>query len=145
MLTSTAVAAGRVEETAPAKINLALHVTGKRGDGYHLLDSLVTFAEDGDELSFQAAEADRLTVSGRFGSLLAGPDPAAGDNLVIKARDLLRAALDQSGQSHGPVAITLEKNLPVASGIGGGSADAASGRSFNRWICRAIRWSCSTR
>lgn len=116
----------RVEETAPAKINLALHVTGQRSDGYHLLDSLVTFAEDGDELSFVAAETDSLTLSGRFGPALA-LDPAGQDgNLVLRARDLLRAALEEAGQRNGPVAITLDKNLPIASGIGGGSADAAA-------------------
>ncbi|RKE85939.1 4-(cytidine 5'-diphospho)-2-C-methyl-D-erythritol kinase [Rhizobium sp. AG855] len=116
----------KVEETAPAKINLALHVTGQRSDGYHLLDSLVTFAEDGDELTFAPAEVDSLTLSGRFGSVLA-LDPAGQDgNLVLRARDLLRSVLDETGQSHGPVAITLDKNLPIASGIGGGSADAAA-------------------
>jgi 4-diphosphocytidyl-2-C-methyl-D-erythritol kinase len=116
----------RVEETAPAKINLALHVTGQRGDGYHLLDTLVTFAADGDELSFVAADADTLTLSGRFGPVLS-LDPVGQDgNLVLRARDLLRTALDETGQTYGPVAITLEKNLPIASGIGGGSADAAA-------------------
>ncbi len=116
----------RVEETAPAKINLALHVTGQRSDGYHLIDSLVTFAEDGDELTFVAAEADSLTLSGRFGPVLA-LDPAGQDgNLVLRARDLLRVALDETGQRHGPVTITLDKTLPIASGIGGGSADAAA-------------------
>lgn len=116
----------RVEETAPAKINLALHVTGQRADGYHLIDSLVTFAEDGDELRFVAADVDSLTLSGRFGPVLS-LDPAGADgNLVLRARDLLRLALDETGQSHGPVAITLDKNLPIASGIGGGSADAAA-------------------
>ncbi|MDH4441731.1 MAG: 4-(cytidine 5'-diphospho)-2-C-methyl-D-erythritol kinase [Rhizobium sp.] len=115
-----------VEETAPAKINLALHVTGQRSDGYHLLDSLVTFAVDGDELTFVAAEADSLTLSGRFGPVLA-LDPAGQDgNLVLRARDVLREALDETGQAYGPVAITLDKTLPVASGIGGGSADAAA-------------------
>ena len=126
MTSSIAVLAGRVEETASAKINLALHVTGRREDGYHLLDTLVTFAEDGDELSFEAAAADSLAISGRFGPLLSGSNAGEADNLIIKARDLLRAALDDTGQHHGPVAITLEKNLPVASGIGGGSADAAA-------------------
>jgi hypothetical protein len=60
----------RVVETAPAKINLALHVTGRRFDGYHLLDSLVTFAEDGDELVFEASDSDSFRVIGRFGSEL---------------------------------------------------------------------------
>lgn len=111
----------RIVETAPAKINLALHVTGRRDDGYHLLDSLVTFAEDGDELTFETAERDSFRIVGRFGAELS-PD----DNLVLKARDLLRAALDDLGLAHGPIAITLDKSLPIASGIGGGSADAAA-------------------
>lgn len=111
----------RIVETAPAKINLALHVTGRRDDGYHLLDSLVTFAEDGDELAFETAERDSFRVVGRFGAEL-----SRDDNLVLKARDLLRAALDSRGLPHGPVAITLDKSLPIASGIGGGSADAAA-------------------
>ena len=111
----------RVVETAPAKINLALHVTGRRDDGYHLLDSLVTFAEDGDELVFETSDSDSFLVIGRFGSEL-----SEDDNLVLKARDLLRAALDKNAQPHGPVSITLDKSLPIASGIGGGSADAAA-------------------
>lgn len=111
----------RIVETAPAKINLALHVTGRRDDGYHLIDSLVTFAEDGDELMFEPADADRFFIEGRFAGGLSGDD-----NLVVKARDLLRAALDAHGRPHGPVSILLDKNLPIASGIGGGSADAAA-------------------
>ncbi|MCJ8237615.1 4-(cytidine 5'-diphospho)-2-C-methyl-D-erythritol kinase [Peteryoungia algae] len=111
----------RVIETAPAKINLALHVTGRRADGYHLLDSLVTFAEDGDELAFEASQKDEFRLLGRFGGELSGDD-----NMVLKARDLLRAALADAGQPHGPVSITLDKSLPIASGIGGGSADAAA-------------------
>ncbi len=111
----------RIVETAPAKINLALHVTGRRDDGYHLLDSLVTFAEDGDELTLETAEQDGFIVSGRFGSGL-----SSEDNLVLRARDLLRAALAEYGEPYGPVCITLDKSLPIASGIGGGSADAAA-------------------
>ena len=111
----------RIVETAPAKINLALHVTGRRDDGYHLLDSLVTFAEDGDELIFEASDTDRFRVIGRFGGEL-----SSDDNLVLKARDLLRTALAGAGQPSGPVSITLDKSLPIASGIGGGSADAAA-------------------
>jgi 4-diphosphocytidyl-2-C-methyl-D-erythritol kinase len=111
----------RIVETAPAKINLALHVTGRRDDGYHLLDSLVTFAEDGDELVFETADSDSFRVVGRFGTEL-----SQDDNLVLKARDLLRAAHDAQGQPYGQVAITLDKSLPIASGIGGGSADAAA-------------------
>ncbi len=109
-------------EVARAKINLALHVTGRRADGYHLLDSLVTFCETGDRLEIFAADEDRFSVSGRFAAALGEPC----DNLVLKARDSLRRRLGASGIAGGPVAIHLEKNLPVASGIGGGSADAAA-------------------
>lgn len=109
-----------IVELAPAKINLALHVTGQRPDGYHLLESVVTFAAIGDRLTFSSATADEFTVSGRFSAPLLG-NP--GDNLVLRARDRLRAALAAPTP---PVSIHLEKNLPVASGIGGGSADAAA-------------------
>ncbi|MEZ2129378.1 MULTISPECIES: 4-(cytidine 5'-diphospho)-2-C-methyl-D-erythritol kinase [unclassified Sinorhizobium] len=111
-----------VTENAFAKINLALHVTGRRADGYHLLDMLVTFAEHGDRLGFSASGDDGLSLSGRFASRL-----SVGDgNLVVKARDLLRDAVVAAGQTAAPVHIHLEKNLPIASGIGGGSADAAA-------------------
>lgn len=113
-------------EAAPAKINLALHVTGQRTDGYHLLDSIVAFAGHGDRLTFSAAERDSFNLGGRFGPLLSAEAEGKDGNLVLKARDLLREALAAEGQPAGPVAITLEKNLPVASGIGGGSADAAA-------------------
>ncbi|WP_010069172.1 4-(cytidine 5'-diphospho)-2-C-methyl-D-erythritol kinase [Rhizobium sp. CIAT894] len=109
-----------VTEEARAKINLALHVTGQRADGYHLLDMLVTFADCGDRLSFLPAQVDAFTLSGRFGETLAGD---GGTNLVLRARDLLREVV---GALAFPVHIHLEKNLPVASGIGGGSADAAA-------------------
>lgn len=111
-----------VIEAAPAKINLALHVVGERGDGYHLLDSLVTFTAFGDRIALSPAKEDRFTLSGRFSATLA----AENDNLVTRARDRLRAALETTGQSAPPVHIHLEKNLPIASGIGGGSADAAA-------------------
>ncbi|MGR9237756.1 4-(cytidine 5'-diphospho)-2-C-methyl-D-erythritol kinase [Rhizobium leguminosarum] len=109
-----------ISEEARAKINLALHVTGQRPDGYHLLDMLVTFADHGDRLDFMRSPTDEFTLSGRFGETLAGD---GGTNLVLKARDLLREAI---GPLAFPVRIQLEKNLPVASGIGGGSADAAA-------------------
>ncbi|KPH10081.1 4-(cytidine 5'-diphospho)-2-C-methyl-D-erythritol kinase [Rhizobium acidisoli] len=109
-----------VTEEARAKINLALHVTGQRADGYHLLDMLVTFADCGDRLGFLPAQTDAFTLSGRFGEMLAGD---GGTNLVLRARDLLR---EQFGALAFPVHIHLQKNLPVASGIGGGSADAAA-------------------
>ncbi|CDZ69170.1 4-(cytidine 5'-diphospho)-2-C-methyl-D-erythritol kinase [Neorhizobium galegae bv. orientalis] len=113
-------------ELAPAKINLALHVTGQRADGYHRLESIVTFADTGDRLYFREADADDLSVSGRFASLLPTSAEGKKGNLVLKARDLLRTALEDKGVSTPPVAIHLEKNLPVAAGIGGGSADAAA-------------------
>ncbi|MDX3972745.1 4-(cytidine 5'-diphospho)-2-C-methyl-D-erythritol kinase [Shinella sp.] len=111
-----------VLERAPAKINLALAVVGQREDGYHLLESLVTFTAYGDRIGLSRAAEDCFTLSGRFGDALA----ADGDNLVIRARDRLRAALERLGPAAPPVHIHLEKNLPIASGIGGGSADAAA-------------------
>ncbi|HTO29817.1 MAG TPA: 4-(cytidine 5'-diphospho)-2-C-methyl-D-erythritol kinase [Pararhizobium sp.] len=112
---------------APAKINLALHVVGLREDGYHLLDSLVTFADAGDRIGFSISDPDRFTISGRFArDLPAAEDASADSNLVLKARDLLRAHLSETGIPTGPVHLHLEKNLPVSSGIGGGSADAAA-------------------
>lgn len=117
---------GQIEEFAAAKINLALHVTGQRLDGYHLVDSLVAFADAGDRLTFGPSDEDRFTVSGRFGgSLPLDSEPKTG-NLVLRARDALRAHASGLGNSTPPVHIHLEKNLPVASGIGGGSADAAA-------------------
>ena len=112
----------RIVETAWAKINLALHVTGQREDGYHLIDSLVTFADFGDMLSITSSEADSISIDGEFGNALA----ADRDNLVAKARDHLRRRAESAGHAAQPVSIHLLKNLPVASGIGGGSADAAA-------------------
>lgn len=103
---------------APAKINLALHVTGRRPDGYHELDTLVAFAGIGDRLTARPGAEDRFLLSGPFGRHLdAGPG-----NLVLRARD----ALARQVPGRPAVEIGLEKNLPVASGIGGGSADAAA-------------------
>lgn len=99
-------------EVAPAKINLALHVTGRRDDGYHLLDSLVVFAGDGDRVTVTRAPAPSLRVSGPF----AAEVPSGPGNLCLRAAALAGAS----------VAIHLDKRLPVASGIGGGSADAAA-------------------
>lgn len=110
-------------ELAPAKINLALHVVGQREDGYHLLESIVAFADIGDRLTFTASGEDGLTFSGQFAAALAS-DP--GDNLVAHARDRLRSVIQRLGGEAPAVSIHLEKNLPVASGIGGGSADAAA-------------------
>lgn len=102
------------EAFAAAKINLTLHVTGQRADGYHLLDSLVVFAETGDTIRAEPAEALSLTITGPQAAAL----PVGDDNLVLRAARLV-------GQGRG-AAITLEKRLPIASGIGGGSADAAA-------------------
>lgn len=105
---------------APAKINLALHVVGRRADGYHLIESLVAFAALGDRVTVDAADADDFSISGPYAGQLLG----ASSNLVLQARDLLRRRHPKKAAA--PVAIRLEKNLPVASGIGGGSSDAAA-------------------
>ncbi|MBW0365581.1 4-(cytidine 5'-diphospho)-2-C-methyl-D-erythritol kinase [Ensifer adhaerens] len=120
------IAGFALTRAAPAKINLALHVVGQRADGHHLLESLVTFADRGDRIGLLPADADRFTVSGAFAAALP-MDAGAGGNLVLKARDLLRAELQAlDPDTAGPVHLHLEKNLPLASGIGGGSADAAA-------------------
>lgn len=105
-------------EAAPAKINLFLHVTGKRADGYHLLDSLVAFAGIGDRLTAEPADTLSLRVVGPFAAGLDGE----ADNLVLRAA----RALADAARIVPRGALVLEKNLPVASGIGGGSADAAA-------------------
>jgi len=112
-----------VIEDAPAKINLALHVTGQRSDGYHLLDMLVTFTRHGDRLQFTPAQQNEFEISGRFAEALGD---SRDDNLVLKARDFLRDAIAREGGSTPSVRIQLQKSLPIASGIGGGSADAAA-------------------
>jgi 4-diphosphocytidyl-2-C-methyl-D-erythritol kinase len=105
-------------EFAPAKVNLHLHLLGRRADGYHLLDSLVVFARAGDTVHARDAEDLSLSISGPFsGDLSAEPD-----NLVLRAA---RALAREAGITP-RAALTLEKRLPVASGIGGGSADAAA-------------------
>ncbi|NNE24920.1 MAG: 4-(cytidine 5'-diphospho)-2-C-methyl-D-erythritol kinase [Rhizobiales bacterium] len=105
-------------ETARAKINLALHVTARRGDGYHELDSLVAFAAIGDELTITPASRTTLQITGPFAAQLTGAD----GNIVLDAVEAMRQAWPHQ---FAPVAISLTKKLPVASGIGGGSADAA--------------------
>ncbi|HEV7310456.1 4-(cytidine 5'-diphospho)-2-C-methyl-D-erythritol kinase [Ensifer sp.] len=122
-----AIAGFALTRAAPAKINLALHVVGQRADGHHLLESLVTFADRGDRIGLAPAAEDRFTVSGPFAAELPRDADAQGSNLVLKARDSLRAELQSRGlATAGPVHLHLEKNLPLASGIGGGSADAAA-------------------
>lgn len=112
-----------VRISAPAKINLYLHVIGRRDTGYHDLDSLVMFATEGDSLTvapLPGADGPRLTVDGPFAASLAAEPPAG--NLVVKAALALAKHLGRPPA----VAITLTKRLPIASGIGGGSADAAA-------------------
>ncbi len=105
---------------APAKVNLALHVTGRRDDGYHLLDTLAVFTRFGDRIGIAPSKDDSLAVGGKY----AFGVPGDGSNLVLRARDALRGRFDL--EKCPPVAIELEKNLPVASGVGGGSSDAAA-------------------
>ena len=103
---------------ARAKVNLYLHITGRRADGYHLLDSLIVFADTGDEIALAPADQLSLTIDGPFAAGLG----TGSDNLVLRAAQALQ---DVTGR-RGGAAICLTKNLPVASGIGGGSADAAA-------------------
>ena len=110
--------AATVTETARAKINLFLHVTGRRDDGYHLLDSLVAFAEAGDVVTASGAEDLRLDLDGP----MAGHLPAEGDNIVLRAARALAAGAALPARAR----LRLTKTLPVAAGIGGGSADAAA-------------------
>lgn len=108
----------KVEAFAPAKVNLTLHVTGQREDGYHQLDSLVVFADVGDRLSATIGPELRLNVSGPF----AAGVPTDHTNLVMRAAEALRNARELTQGA----TITLEKHLPNAAGIGGGSSDAAA-------------------
>jgi 4-diphosphocytidyl-2-C-methyl-D-erythritol kinase len=113
----------RLGRRAPAKLNLYLHLTGRRADGYHLIDSLFAFADVGDEIEVAADPTLSLVVDGPFAAAI---DGAADDNLVLRAARAL-AAVVQAREGIAPGArICLVKNLPVAAGIGGGSADAAA-------------------
>ena len=103
-----------IEVLAPAKINLTLHVTGQRTDGYHELDSLVVFTDVGDRLTLKEEDELNVEISGPFALKLDLSD----DNLVMRAARLMA--------SKKGARIKLEKNLPVSSGIGGGSSDAAA-------------------
>lgn len=104
----------QVTEFAPSKVNLTLHVTGQRDDGYHLLDSLVVFCGIGDRLHASVANTLSLTLEGPF----ARDVPTNTDNVVMRAAKQFAGGMG--------VAFTLKKHLPPASGIGGGSADAAA-------------------
>jgi 4-diphosphocytidyl-2-C-methyl-D-erythritol kinase len=105
-------------EIAPAKLNLALHVRGKLPDGRHAIETVFAFCTDGDRLSGEPADELPLRVTGPF----AGDLSRADDNLVTRAA---KALAEAAGVTEG-VVLTLDKRLPVASGIGGGSADAAA-------------------
>lgn len=109
--------AAPAREIAPAKLNLALHVRGRLPDGRHAIETLFAFCIDGDCLSAEPADDLSLEISGPFASDLAG-----ADNLAMRAAEALRSA---AGATSG-AALQLKKNLPVASGLGGGSADAAA-------------------
>ncbi len=109
----------RVKVFAPAKLNLFLHVGDRRADGYHALQSLVAFAETGDALHLEASSDLTLTVSGPFGAQI----PRGDGNLVLKAARALAAEVSDTPLG---ASIVLEKNLPVAAGLGGGSSDAAA-------------------
>jgi len=115
-----------LERTAHAKINLALHVTGQRPDGYHLLDSLVVFTEFGDQIRVDNADNALSLVSLSIEGPFAAELEAGANNLVSRAALALGYAVTEKSGKPEPVTIRLEKNLPVASGIGGGSADAAT-------------------
>jgi 4-diphosphocytidyl-2-C-methyl-D-erythritol kinase len=107
-----------VEELAHAKINLDLYVTGRRADGYHELDSLTAFAAFGDRLALSEHDRLELELTGPF----AGPLAAEPDNLVLRAARRLAACAGRKAA----VRIMLDKRIPVAAGLGGGSADAAA-------------------
>jgi 4-diphosphocytidyl-2-C-methyl-D-erythritol kinase len=110
------VVAGSVCETARAKVNLTLHIKGKRSDGYHELESLVVFADVCDELVFTAVSEDGLSLEGPFAGLV------DGENLVLKAKRAVASWLGVAISGH----FRLKKNIPVAAGLGGGSSDAAA-------------------
>jgi len=115
-----------IERIAHAKVNLALHVTGQREDGYHLLDSLVVFTEFGDGLSVSKSNNPSSLVSLKIdGPFSEGLDNGA-NNLVSRAALSLGYEITKRSGKPTPVEIRLTKNLPIASGIGGGSADAAA-------------------
>lgn len=104
-------------QTGFAKLNLALHVRERMPDGYHRIETVFAFSEDGDELSAEQSDGIALSVSGQFGAAL-----LAKDNLVVRAARLMQK---HSGTGRG-ASLHLIKHLPVASGLGGGSADAAA-------------------
>lgn len=129
--------ASYLQVAAPAKINLTLRVTGKRSDGYHLLDSLVAFADIGDTIEASEASGFSFEVVGPFARAFSSREldsSEASDNIVVRAAFALARAEGRAPH----VSIRLTKNLPLASGLGGGSADAAA-------VIRALQtlWGCS--
>ncbi len=114
------VNAGVGARLAPAKVNLALHVVGRRPDGYHELESLAVFTRFGDRIEAAPADGDELVVTGKYAAAV----PLDDGNLIVRAREALRGCFGAAATP--PVRISLEKNLPVASGVGGGSSDAAA-------------------
>ncbi|WP_188911438.1 4-(cytidine 5'-diphospho)-2-C-methyl-D-erythritol kinase [Aureimonas endophytica] len=113
---------------APAKVNLALHVTGRRPDGYHILSSLVAFASGaaGDRLTARSAAEDALDLTGPFAAALAASLPDGGANILAETLALARRVAARQDAELPPLHLVLDKRLPIASGIGGGSADAAA-------------------
>jgi len=111
-----------LSEFAPAKINLTLRVRGRRADGYHDIESLVVFASLGDRLALTPSDTLGLALRGPNAGTLAAEDPGAGDNLVVRAARALAERVDGLKLGH----FILDKRLPVAAGIGGGSTDAAA-------------------
>lgn len=110
----------RIKRFAPAKVNLLLHVGAPGADGYHPITSLATFADDvGDVIELSLAPEMQFAVEGPFAEGLAGE----GANLVLRARDMVLAGL---AEAPAPFRLTLDKQLPIASGLGGGSSDAAA-------------------
>ena len=111
---------GAMADTGWAKINLALHVRSRRADGYHEIETLFAFVDDGDAIAAEVADADHLAIDGPFADGLS----TGGDNLVMQVLALLR---ERHGADRVPALhVSLTKTLPVAAGIGGGSADAAA-------------------
>jgi len=114
----TGAEAAGLSEFAPAKVNLSLHLRGRRDDGYHRIDSLAVFPGVGDTLSAESGPGLSLSVEGAFADTLGADD----DNLVLRAAEALARRVGRAPRA----ALHLEKRLPVASGIGGGSADAGA-------------------
>ena len=109
---------------APAKVNLNLKIVGRRRDGYHLLDSLVVFTAFGDRILIQPSAQDSISIDGQFGDMLNAP---SSENICAKALTAFRTA----GGCIGPLAIHIQKNIPVGAGLGGGSSNAAA---LLRWL-----------